>query len=56
MASEIPFRPWSANDETSYALEGMWMANPGEYPPVRFRFDDVNTVRREEGEFHALKD
>lgn len=31
-------------DETDFALEGMWMANPGEYPPVKLPFDETNTV------------
>jgi len=51
MASEIPFRPWGHIDESALALEGMWMGNPGEYPPVQFRFDGVNSVRRDEQEF-----
>jgi hypothetical protein len=33
-------------DEDMYALEGMYMPNPGEYPPVKFPFDETNTVRQ----------
>lgn len=31
-------------DETDFALEGMWMPNPGEYPPVKLPLDETNTV------------
>jgi hypothetical protein len=37
-------RPYEI-DDTRFALEGMWMANPGEYPEVKFTFDESNTVR-----------
>lgn len=33
------------SDEDMYALEGMYMPNPGEFPPVKFPFDSTNTVR-----------
>jgi len=36
----------SGPDEDMYALEGMYMPNPGEYPPVKFPFDETNTVRQ----------
>lgn len=42
---DLPHRPYGVVDETAFALEGMWMPNPGEYPPTKHPFDDVNTVR-----------
>lgn len=40
----LPPRPLGV-DESALALEGMYMANPGEFEPVKLPFDDSNAVR-----------
>lgn len=45
MPSPFPERPFGVVDSTAYALEGMYMPNPGEFEPPKLTYDDSNAVR-----------
>ena len=45
MPSPFPERPFGVVDAAAYALEGMYMPNPGEFEPPKLAYDDSNAVR-----------
>ena len=45
MPPPFPERPFGVVDATTYALEGMYMPNPGEFEAPKLTYDDSNAVR-----------